>query len=119
MSACCLVYCESAYIRYNKVMKIEPYELAKIIQEKLSEAYKFFEIIEVRVRRDEDFDGDAIVRIDVIYTGDEKDIDSGALAGAIRRVRMFLIANEEEAFPVLSFISAHDAKLADGFARSY
>ncbi len=92
-------------------MKKNPEEIGELIRLKLTEEFKFFEILAVNVRRDTDFDGDPILRIRVVYDGEEKNIDSSALAGTTRRVRPILYENEEDAFPIFSFISKQDADI--------
>lgn len=87
------------------------HEIGRLIKTKLTEEFKFFEIIAVNVSEDTDFDGDAILWVDVIYDGDEKKIDNKALASTVERVRPVLLENDEDAFPVFSFILKHDIDL--------
>ena len=64
-------------------------------------------ILDVSVHNDVDSDGDEILRIEVLFEGQPKDIDARKVAGAVRQLRPKL-SEISEAFPLLSFISRSD-----------
>lgn len=83
--------------------------IQKAISETLSADFDNVKILDVSVDRDVDFDGDEILKVDIIFEGTPRDIDARAVSGAVRRVRPRLRDLGEMAFPLLSFISRGDA----------
>lgn len=75
------------------------------VNETFSRLFNHVRVSDVRVREDTDFDGDDLLRIDVIFEGTSKDPDAKKLAGFIRRLRPRLEQIHEPALPLLSFIS--------------
>jgi hypothetical protein len=82
------------------------------VKQAASETFSFLfshvRVCDVRVREDTDFDGEDILRIDVIYDGTVKDLDGKKLAGFIGHLRPKLKQIHEPALPLLSFISRAD-----------
>ena len=89
-------------------MKADMETIRKTIREILSDAFNVASIVDVNIREDEDFDGERILLVDVIFKGEQKSIDASRLAEAIARVRPALIASDEEGFPVFSFIAHNE-----------
>ena len=85
-------------------------KIKRIVADTLSIDFGRTRIVDVQIREDVDSDGDAVLRIDVIYEGAPKDLDAKKLSGAVRHLRPKLSAIEEFAFPLLSFISRADAQ---------
>lgn len=83
-------------------------ELLKI----LSKDFEGVKLIKVNLTPDVDFDGDEILRVEVVFDGAPKDLNPGLLTRAIRSVRPKLADFDMFAFPSMSFVSAKDAKLA-------
>jgi hypothetical protein len=82
-------------------------EIEEVVADTLRDDFDNIKILNVKVFRDEDSDGDEILRIDVVFEGSRK--DARTLAGAVRHVRPKLSAIGEKAFPLFSFISERDA----------
>jgi hypothetical protein len=78
------------------------------VNETFSRLFSHVRVCDVRVREDTDFDGEDILRIDVIYEGTYKDLDAKKLAGFIRHLRPRMEQIHEPALPLLSFISRAD-----------
>jgi hypothetical protein len=78
------------------------------VNETFSRLFSHVRVSDVRVREDTDFDGDDILRIDVIYEGTYKDLDAKKLAGFIGHLQPKLEQIHESALPLLSFISRAD-----------
>lgn len=82
--------------------------IAKLVRESLAPDFNKVKIIEVIVHDEVDSDGEAVLRVDVIFEGTPKDVDALKLTGAVRHVRPRLREMNEEAFPLFSFISKGD-----------
>ena len=91
---------------------IDVNKVEKAISEILSKDYAGVKILKIHVVDDVDFDGDAILRVEVIFDGKVGDIKPTFMSQAIRRVRPKLSDMNIFAFPMMSFISAKDAGLA-------
>ena len=77
----------------------------QVVNETFSRLFNDVRISDVRVREDTDFDGDDILRIDVIFEGTSKDLDAKKLAGFIGHLQPRLEQVHETALPLVSFIS--------------
>lgn len=66
------------------------------------------QLVDVRVNSDEDSDGNALIKIDVIFAGSPDDLNPRKLASMLRHLRTELSEQDELAFPLLSFISQKD-----------
>lgn len=80
----------------------------RAVSETFSHLFSHVRVSDVRVREDTDFDGEDILRIDVIYEGTVKDLDGKKLAGFIGHLQPKLEQLHEPALPLLSFISRAD-----------
>ncbi len=81
------------------------------ILEVLGSSFARVDLLEVRITPDVDFEGDDILRVDVVFEGEPKDLDGNVLASAVRTIRPAMIRNNvDDLFPLLSFIAADDAK---------
>ncbi|MGI8397816.1 hypothetical protein ACRYWZ_15695 [Agrobacterium deltaense] len=92
--------------------KIGVDKIEKAIEKILSEDFSGVKIIKVNVSDDVDFDGDNILRVDVIFEGKQAEIKPNFMSRAIRTIRPKLSDMDVFAFPMMSFISAKDAGLA-------
>ncbi|OLP60328.1 hypothetical protein BJF93_15335 [Xaviernesmea oryzae] len=92
--------------------KIDFNKLEKLIQAALSEGFADVEILRVHVVDDVEVEGEDILRVEVVFEGRARDIPSSFLTRAIRKVRPALSSVDISAFPMMSFISAADAKIA-------
>ena len=85
--------------------------LEDIVGDVLRERFDDVDIDEIQVRRDEDHDGDPILKITVVYnTKNKKGLDATKTSGIVRVTRPRLSEINESAFPVFSFISRSDWK---------
>jgi len=63
------------------------------------------------VTEDEDADGDAVLRVTIVFEGKPEALDREKLVGLVRHMRSQLIDTlNSEAFPILSFMSKNEAK---------
>lgn len=87
-------------------------QIKKLVGETLKDDFGRIKIYEIRVHEDVIADGDIILRIDVIFEGAPKDLNANKLSSATGRLRSKLDNIKETAFPLLSFISRDEEKLA-------
>lgn len=92
----------------NELKNVEAIVCA--VHDTISHDFKSFRILNVNVERDTDFDGDDILKIEIVFEGTPKDLDARKVSGAVRNVRPKLFALGEKAFPLLSFITQGDAR---------
>ena len=83
--------------------------LESAIMEVLSKDFGRTRILKVIVTEDEDFEGDEILKVQVIFEGEPKDLEAGALSSSIRHIRTRLSSMNEFKFPLTSFIAEKDA----------
>ncbi len=76
----------------------------------LFSAFAGVRVINVDVADDTDADGNAILRINVVFEGDPNKIDARRLSGVVRELRPKLEEIDETAFPLLSFIEKSDMR---------
>jgi hypothetical protein len=79
--------------------------ISKIVAETLSQRFDDIDIHTVNVRRDLDRDGDALLRIEVVFVGKLRGAD---VAGAARYLRPALEEVDADLYPLLSFVSKVD-----------
>lgn len=79
--------------------------LEKIISAVVRAQLPDAEIEGIQVERDEDSDGDPILRVKVIVTSDMSALDPGKMAGLIRHLRPRLLEAKESSFPIFRFVS--------------
>jgi hypothetical protein len=82
--------------------------IAQVVRETLAADFDKVKIVDVKIHKELDSDGDDVLRIEVIFEGTPKDVDALNLTGAVRQVRPRLRAINETAFPLFSFISKGD-----------
>jgi len=87
-------------------------KVEKHIKDVLSKDFSGVEILRVHVEDDLSFEDDEILRVEVIFQGRAKDIQPSFLSRAIRKVRPALEEFDLMQFPMMSFISEQDAKVA-------
>lgn len=79
-----------------------------IIFKCLKADFQNIQITDVHIREQNDPDGGRVLLIDVVFEGESKEIDAKALTGIVRKIRPNLIKNDEEGFPVFSFIAQRE-----------
>lgn len=82
-------------------------QIAKVVRDTLRSDFDDVKILDVKVSNDNETD-DEILRIEVIFKGTLKDINTRRLSGVVRHVRPKLTDIGEKAFPLFSFISEGD-----------
>lgn len=86
-------------------------QLEAAIEKVIREDFPDAKLLAVKIKEDEGFDGDPILRITVIFQTTHG-FDPKRAAGIVRRIRPALRENEVDAFPVFSFMSKKDARIA-------
>jgi hypothetical protein len=82
--------------------------IKRIVAQTLRRDFERIRILDVEIQEDVDFDGEDVLRINVIFEGTSKDLNAKKLSGAVRLLRPKLDKIHESAFPLLSFISKAD-----------
>lgn len=75
------------------------------IADVLNSRFRHVDVVDVKVDRDVDHDGDAILRVLIVFTGEIKDADAKVVAGATRQLRSTLAEIDDDFYPQLSFVS--------------
>ena len=83
-------------------------EIKEVVKRTLAPEFGNVRILDVRVRRDVDADGDDVLLIDMILDGSPLDIDVHKRLGAVGLIRPKLGEIGETTFPVLSLIALSD-----------
>lgn len=86
--------------------KFDAKKLSEAITRVLGEHFDNIEIVDVVVFPDRDRDGDQILRVEVVFSGDLKGSDAKKIAGASRWIRPTLDELVgDDIYPLLSFVS--------------
>jgi len=80
--------------------------VGKIVKRQFSEAA----IHSVNVKSDVDSDGDAVLRITIVFETSGKTLDRNKMVGLVRHIRSELTNMESDSFPLVSFISKKEAE---------
>ena len=83
-------------------------KLAEVITQILSKDFKNIKIVKVDIAEDFDRDGDAILRVNVVFEGDRANLDARNISSAVRRIRPALEDVEGMPFPLVAFIAQED-----------
>ncbi len=84
--------------------------LKRVVEEQLSPA----RIVRLSVEHAEEFDGDPILRISVVFKADDDRFDPEKVLGLKRHLRKSLEEVETDSFPILSYMT--EAEAADAAA---
>lgn len=82
--------------------------LKRIIEAVFKDHFDEVTIESVTVAHDIDEDGDAILRIAVIFNGKAKQLNAERASGLLRHMRPKMAEIGEDAFPIISFIAKSD-----------
>lgn len=85
-------------------------EIKQIIESVVRERLAGSEILEVRIAEDEDYQGDHIVRVMVVFDASKGKLDSQKINGLARHLRSRLDSTDAFLHPVFRFVSQADAK---------
>ena len=80
-------------------------KLTEVIESVLRERFDNVEIESISIESDFDEDGDAILRVKVIFDSGQKQLDAHKSSSVLRYMRPKLAEIGEEAFPIISFIA--------------
>ena len=89
-----------------KELNIE--RITEVVIQRLRSYFDEIRIVKVDVSPDSDRDGDAVLRIEVVFEGKLKGNSARQIAGAARRLRPALEEFDADIYPLLSFISKID-----------
>jgi hypothetical protein len=82
--------------------------LEEVILETVKERFSDAMIESISIDPDKDSDGDAILRITIIFDSDIEKLESAKLTGLVRHVRPKLAAQKEDRFPIFRFVSKRE-----------
>lgn len=80
--------------------------IESVVRERLSDA----RILNVEIEEDEDYDGDIVYRVMVVYDHENGLVDAQKAAGLARHTRSRLGERNVFNFPIFRFVSQSDAK---------
>jgi hypothetical protein len=80
--------------------------IEEVVRDRIGDA-----IVEsVEVLEDADSEGDAILRVRVVFDSSQGRPDTREVAGLVRHLRLRLDAEQEPRFPLMSFVSRKDVR---------
>ena len=88
------------------------FDVQAAIEDMIRNRLDTVKIVSVHTVRDEDFDGDDILRVTVVVDSPASDFNVGRVAGLVRHLQPKLDALREHAFPMISFMSQREAEAA-------
>ena len=88
--------------------RLDTKQLSRAILKVLGGMFDNIEIVDVVVSPDHDRDGDDILRVEVVFTGNIRGADAKKVAGASRHIRPAINEIDEDIYPLLSFVSKVD-----------
>ena len=88
---------------------MDPSALKSLLQEVIKRRLPNASIIDVKVERTLDFEGEEVLEVTVIFEA-KSDLDSERVAGLIRHLRPRLEEHGERSFPIMSFVSRKEAE---------
>lgn len=91
----------------HKAMEGE--EVTKAVSAMVKERFSDAAIESVSVQPDFDSDGDPILRVVIVFTTREEELDRTKMVGLARHLRSKLDDLNAEGFPLVSFVSMKDA----------
>ncbi len=80
-------------------------KLKKVIKAVLLERFDNVEIESIFIESDFDEDGDAILRVKVIFDGEQEQLDAHKTSSVLRHLRPKIAEIGEMAFPIISYIA--------------
>ena len=79
-------------------------EIVRTIEGVIRERFSDTTIVSIVVTEDSDFDGEPVFMIRVVFDS-KTPLDAHKTAGIVRHIRHKLLEMEEEAFPIMAFVS--------------
>lgn len=90
-------------------MMLDSKALTELIEGVVKRQFSEAVINNVDVRPDVDDDGDAVLRVTVVFETSGETLDPGKMVGLVRHLRPELAENGIESFPLVRFIAKADA----------
>jgi hypothetical protein len=89
--------------------KLDIEKLSKALHRELSKLFDNIQIVDVVVSLDSDRDGNDLLRVKIVFTGDIAGKDAKTVAGASRQLRPTIDRlTDDDLYPLLSFVSKVD-----------
>lgn len=85
-------------------------DVQSVIGEVIRERLEPVKVISVHAIRDDDLDGEEVLRVTVVVDSPASAFDPKRLSSLVRYLRPKLAERQERAFPLISFMSTADAK---------
>ena len=85
-------------------------DVQSVIEDVIRERLEAVKIVSVHAVRDDDLDGDEVLRVTVVVDSPASAFDPKRLSSLVRYLRPKLAELDEGAFPLVSFMSEADAK---------
>ena len=83
-------------------------EFERIVRSTIAIEFPSLKVDRLQVQEDEDFDGDPVLRIVVIYDSEARP-EPSKVAGLIRMLRPRLLEHKEPRFPLVRLVSKADS----------
>jgi hypothetical protein len=93
----------------NELIMHRNQQLKDVVKQALNQDFANIKILDVRIRKDVDADGDDILLVDVLFAGKPKAM-AQHVSSAFRDVKKDLEELGENAFPVMSFIAQSEMR---------
>jgi hypothetical protein len=87
-------------------------QIDSIIEAVVRDRFADVQIESVSINPETDYDGDLVFRVTVVFDSEAGRLDAHKTAGITRHIRHRLLAEKEDAFPILTFMSKRDAAAA-------
>lgn len=103
----------------SKAIRIDTSKLSTAISRELGKIFTNIEIVDVIVSPDADRDGNEMLRIEIVFTGQLRGQDAKNVAGAARKIMPTIdeLVDDDDLYPLLSFVSKVDYDRRDQRAR--
>ncbi|WP_131196831.1 hypothetical protein [Lichenihabitans psoromatis] len=85
-------------------------QIQSVVDEVIRDRLQPVQIVSVHTVRDEDFEGDDIIRVTVVVDSPASAFDPARLSSLVRFLRPRLAEISEKSFPLISFMSKAEAK---------
>jgi len=79
--------------------------IGKVLKNGLTSEFELPDIVDVAFREGRDSDDIRILLVDVVFAEQPSPSAAQSLTAAVRKLRPLLLANNEDAFPVFSFVT--------------
>ena len=93
-------------------MKLKLEEVQRLAEEEFGKLMPDVELVKVKVKPGEDWEGDEILDIIIVYDTKKKKkvLDADKTTELLSQVRMSMVDKEDERFPIVSFVIKSEAR---------